>query len=82
MIGWILLAVYIVGIPIWIWAEKRFAPFQEGDYTIEFDGAHEITPEIWKCNVCACAAIWPLCVAFMVALLPYILIDKIFDKIL
>lgn len=79
MIGWILLAVYIVGIPIWICAEKRFAPFQEGDYTIEFDGAHEITPEIWQCDVEARAALWPICVAVIIVLLPLKLIDIIFD---
>ena len=79
MIGWTLLAIYIVGIPVWIWAEKKFAPFEEGDYTIEFDGAHEITPDIWKSRVCARAALWPICIAVIVALFPIVLIDKIFE---
>lgn len=81
MIGWILLVVYILGIPCWIWMEKRFFPFQEGDYTIEYDGAHEITPEVWRCNVCARAAIWPLCVACIIALLPAVIIDRLFEKL-
>lgn len=81
MIIWILLAVYVLGVPCWIWMEKRFLPFQEGDYTIDFDGAHEITPEMWKSNVCARAFIWPVCIAFAVILLPVVAIDKLFDKL-
>ena len=81
MIGWIILAIYIVGIPCWIWFEKKFWPFEEGDYHIEFDGAHEITPEVWKCDVCARAGLWPLCIAVFVVMSPIILIDKLFDSI-
>lgn len=79
MIGWIFLAVYIIGIPCWVWFEKKFFPFHEEDYHIEYDGAHEITPEVWKCDVCARASIWPLVIAFFVAMLPIILLDKLFD---
>lgn len=81
MIGWILLAVYIIGIPCWIRMEKRFLPFREGDYHIEFDGAHEITPEVWRRDVCARAGVWPLCVAVIIALLLVIVIDRLFDKL-
>ena len=81
MIGWILLAVYILGIPCWILMEKQFFPFQDGEYTIEYDGVHEITPEVWKCDVCGRAPIWPLCVAFIVILLPIAVIDRLFDKL-
>lgn len=79
MIGWILLTVYIVGIPCWIWIEKRFFPWKEGDYTIDFDGAHEITPEVWQCDVCARAGLWPLVLAFIIVLLPFKLIDILFE---
>lgn len=81
MIGWILIAVYIIGIPCWIWMEKRFSPFQEGDYTIEYDGAHEITPEVWRCDVCTRAGLWPLCIVAIVVLLPVVVIDKLFEKL-
>ena len=81
MYGWILLAIYIIGIPIWIFVEKKFFPFKDGDYTIEFDGAHEITPEIWQCDVEARAALWPLCLAIIIILFPCKLIDIIFEKL-
>lgn len=81
MYGWILLAIYIVGIPIWIFVEKRFFPFKDGDYTVDFDGAHKITPEMWKCYVEARAVLWPLCLAIIIILLPCMLIDIIFEKL-
>lgn len=81
MIGWILLAVYFIGIPCWIWMEKRVSPFKEGDYTIEYDEAHEITPEVWRYEVCAHASLWPLCIVAIVVLLPVVAIDKLFEKL-
>lgn len=79
MFGLVLLAIYIIGIPIWIFVEKKFFPFKDGDYTIEFDGAHEITPEMWKCDVEARAALWPFCLAVIIMLIPFRLIDTIFE---
>ena len=61
--------------------EKRFFPFQEGDYTIEYDGAHEITPEIWQCKVEARASLWPICVAVIIVSLPFKLLDIIFERL-
>lgn len=81
MIGWIILAIYILIIPLWIFVEKKFFPFKEGDYTIEFDGAHEITPEIWQCDVEARAVLWPICVAVIIVLLPFKLLDIIFERL-
>lgn len=81
MCGWVLLAIYIIGIPIWIFVEKKFFPFEEGNYKIEFDGAHEITPEVWKCDVEARAVIWPLCLVVIIMLLPCKLIDIIFEML-
>ena len=77
--GWFILFLYILGIPCWIWIEKKYFPFREGDYHIEFDGAHEITPDIWKTEVCARAGLWPLCVLFIIVLSPISVIDKLFD---
>lgn len=81
MTGWILLVVYILGIPCWIWMEKRFFPFQKGDYTLDYDRVDEITPEVWKYHVCARASFWPLCLAVVIILLPVVIIDKLFDKL-
>lgn len=81
MIEWILLVVYILGIPCSIWIEKRFFPFQKGGYTIEFDGVHEITKEVWKCNVCARGFLWPVYVAFIIVLLPLVAVDRLFEKL-
>lgn len=77
--GWIALAVYIIVIPVWVWMEKKFFPYQEGGYHIEWDGVHEITPEVWKCDVLARAAIWPFCVAIVVILIPIKLLDDLFE---
>ena len=81
MIDWIILAIYILVIPLWIWMEKRFFPFREGDYTIEYDGPHEITPEIWQCDVEARSVLWPLCLAVFIILLPFKLLDILFEKL-
>lgn len=81
MNGWVILALYILGIPLWMLIEKKYFPFEEGDYHIEFDGAHEITPEIWKCDVVARAGIWPICLAATIMLLPFKLLDILFEKL-
>lgn len=81
MIELILLAVYILGIPYWIWMEKRFFPFQEGDCAFDFCEIYEITLETWRCDVCTRAFLWPLCVAFIIIILPIIVINKLFDKL-
>lgn len=47
----ILIVIYIIGVIIWMKIEKKYFPYEKGDYTIEFDGAHKITPEIYNCNV-------------------------------
>lgn len=61
--------------------EKRFFPWEEGDYTIEFDGAHEITPELWRIEVGARAILWPLCLAAIIILFPFKLLDIIIEKL-
>lgn len=81
MTGLIILVVYILGVPAWMWIEKIFFPYKEGDYTIDYDGAHEITPEIWKCDAEARACIWPICLAAIITILPIVLFDKIFEKL-
>lgn len=81
MLPIILIAIYIVGIIVWMKIEKKYFPYEEGDYTIEFDGAHEITPEIYDSNVQARAIIWPLCLCLIIVLLPFKLINIIYNKL-
>lgn len=76
----ILLSVYIIGIPIWMLVEKKWLPYEEGEYTIEFDGAHEITPEMHRDNAIARSVIWPFCLAALVLLSPIVLLNKLAEK--
>ena len=81
MIGIILSIVYILGILCHIWIEKKFFPFEEGDYELDWDGPHEETEEMWKAKVCTRALLWPIVLAFVVVMLPIVIVDIIIDKI-
>ena len=74
-----LLVAYIVGIFVWMLVEKRFFPYEEGEYTIEFDGAHEITPDMHKDRSICRSILWPLCLAFIIVMLPLVALEKIYD---
>ena len=75
------LIVYLIGIPIWMWIEIKYMPYEEGEYSIEFDGAHEITPEIHKDMAICRSILWPLCAAFILVLLPLKLAQNIYEKL-
>ena len=81
MLPIILIVIYIVGIIIWMKIEKKYFPYEEGDYTIEFDGAHEITPEIHDNNAICRSVLWPLCLTVIIVLLPIKLLNIIFEKL-
>ena len=61
--------------------EDKYFPYKEGDYTIEFDGAHKITPEIHEGNIMCRSTLWPLMLTIILALLPIVLIHKIYNKL-
>lgn len=75
------LVLYIVGIFIWMKIEKIFFPYKEGEYTIEWWGAEEITEDIHKGRAVCRSVLWPLCFAFIIMMLPIVLLDKIFEKL-
>ena len=79
--GIILLSIYIIGVPIWMFIEKKYIPYQEGEYTIEFDRAYEVTPEMHKTDAIARSVMWPLCAAFVIVLLPVVLLEALYEKI-
>ena len=81
MLSIILIVIYIVGIIIWMKIEKKYFPYKEGEYTIEFDGAHEITPEIHDDNAMCRSVLWPLYLAIIIVLLPFKLVDIIYNKL-
>ena len=81
MLPIILIVIYIIGVIIWIKIEKKYFPYEEGEYTIEFDGAHEMTPEIHDDNAMCRSALWPLVLTVILVLLPVVLIQKIYDKL-
>lgn len=75
----IFIAVYAIGIPCWVAFEKRAFPYEDGDYTIDCDGAREVTRDMWKDDVKCRAVVWPVCAAFLAILLPFMLLDILFD---
>lgn len=81
MLAIILIVIYIVGIIVWMKIEKKYFPYEEGEYTIEFDGANEITPEMHDDNVKARTILWPLFLFFIIGLIPFKLINIIYHRL-
>lgn len=81
MLAIILIAIYIIGVIIWMKIEKKYFPYEEGEYTIEFDGAHEITPEIHDDNAICRSILWPLFLVIIIVLFPIVLIQMIYHKL-
>lgn len=76
-----LLVIYLVGIVVWMLVEKKFNPYEEGEYKIEFDGAHEVTPEMHDDDAICRSVLWPLCLAFIIALLPFTIAIWLYNKL-
>ena len=81
MLPIVLIVIYILGVVIWMKIEKKYFPYEEGDYTIEFDGAHEITPEMHDNDAIYRSMIWPCFLGCLIVLLPLKLIDIIYNKL-
>ena len=77
----LLIVGYIVGIIVWMRFEKKFFPYEEGEYTIEFDGAHEITEEMHNDRAIERSIIWPICLSLILVLLPFRALIWLFEKI-
>lgn len=77
----LLVLIYIIGLLIWIKIEKKYFPYKEGDYTIEFDGAHEITSEEHNANAKIRSILWPLFLCIVIVFLFVKLINIVNDKI-
>lgn len=77
----LLIVLYIVGIFIWMLIEKNFFPYEEGEYTIEWWGAEEITEDIHKGRAICRSILQPLCLAFIIMMIPVVLLNKIFEKL-
>lgn len=73
--------LYIVGIFMWMIVEKIFFPYEEGEYTLEWWGAEEITEDIHNGRAVCRSVLWPLCLAFIIMMLPVVLLNKIFEKL-
>ena len=81
MVITLLVLIYIIGLLIWIKIEKKYFPYKEGDYTLEFDGAHEITREMHEFNAIARTILWPVCLTLIIALLPVKIINIIYKNL-
>ncbi len=75
-----LLILYVIGVPCWVWFEKKFLPWNDGDYCFDDNGeVYEETREMWMDEVCARAILWPLCLCAIIIMIPFMLVEKIFD---
>ena len=79
--GILLTVLYIVGIFIWMLIEKKFFPYEEEEYTIEWWGVEEITEDIHNGRAILRSALWPLCLVFIIIMIPVVLLSKIFEKL-
>ena len=77
----LLTILYIVGIFMWMLIEKKFLPYEKGEYTIELWGAEEITEDIHNVRAVCRSILWPLCLAFIIMMLPVVLLNKIFENL-
>jgi Ca2+/H+ antiporter len=77
----LLILIYIIGLLIWIKIENKYFPYEEEEYTIEFDGAHEITPEMHECDSIARSILWPISLSFIIIMSPIIIISMIYKKL-
>lgn len=80
MTWFLYIMIYILGAIIWYLIEKKFFPYEEGYYKIEFDGAHEQTIDMQRDDRMARCILWPLTAGFMLTILPIVLLTRVFKK--
>lgn len=72
--------LYVIGVPCWVWFEKKFLAWNDGDYCFDDNGeAYEETHEMWRDEVCTRAILWPVCLCIIIIMIPFMLVEKIFD---
>jgi hypothetical protein len=77
----ILLITYVIGIIISLFIFKKYLPYEEGEYTIEFDGVHPVTKDMHDVDNVMRAIIWPLIVCFLIAMSPMIILRYLYGKL-
>lgn len=71
--------LYVIGIPCWVWLEKKFLPWNDGDYCFDDNGeAYEEIREMWRDEVCTRAILWPLYLCAIIIMIPFMLVEKKF----
>ena len=80
-VGMILLIIYVIGIIISLFIFKKYLPYEEGEYTIEFDGAYPVTKDMHDNDNILRAIIWPLIVAFLIAFSPIMILKYLYNKL-
>lgn len=77
----LIIVIYVVGVLVWMKLEKRYNPWEEGEYHLEFDGAHLIDPELHNEESVMRSVLWPLCLVFLVVLSPILIFQWIWKHI-
>ena len=79
--GIILLIIYVIGVIIFLFIFKKYLPYKEGEYRIEFDGAFPVTEDMHNDDNILRAIIWPLIVALLIALSPIVILKYLYNKL-
>jgi hypothetical protein len=77
----ILLIIYTIGVIISLFVFKKYLPYKEGECRIEFDGMHPVTEDMHDDDNIIRAIIWPLIVAFLIALSPILILKHLYNKL-
>ena len=78
--GWILLAIYIIGIFICAWLFPRIFPYQEGYWEYDCGEFFPVDEDLHKIHIEETVILWPIVLVFCIFLLPMKLITKLVDK--
>lgn len=74
------IAVYAIGFVAWYFIERRFFPYEEGAFSIDFDGPHEQTIDMQRDDRLMHCILWPLFACVFIVLGPLALLTRIFEK--
>lgn len=77
----ILLIIYVIGVIIFLLVFKKYLPYKEGEYRIDFDGAFPVTEDMHNDDNILRAIIWPLIVALLIALSPIVILKYLYNKL-
>lgn len=79
--GIILLIIYVIGVIIFLFVFKKYLPYKEGEYRLEFYGMHPVTEDMHDDDNIVRAVTWPIIVALLISLSPIVLLKHLYNKL-